>query len=57
MHYYFYSILTPYHPLINPRVKPAYILSVNGIPKFVIANDEAVAAAWPSALLLPRLIP
>jgi hypothetical protein len=45
--------------MINPI---ADILPVNGIPKFVIANDEAVAAAAAaavplSALLLPRLIP
>jgi hypothetical protein len=45
--------------MINPI---ADILPVNGIPKFVIANDEAVAAAVVvvvplSALLLPRLIP
>jgi hypothetical protein len=25
---------------------------VKGIPKLVIANEEAVAAVWPSALLL-----
>jgi hypothetical protein len=44
--------------MINPI---ADILPVNGIPKFVIANDEAVAAVVVvvplSALLLPRLIP
>ena len=42
--------------MINPI---ADILPVNGIPKFVIANDEAVAAAAGplSALLLPRLNP
>ena len=35
-----------YHPLINPRVNlPADILPVNGIPKLVIANEEADAAA------------
>ena len=40
------------HPLINPRVNPiADILPVKGIPKLVIAN-EAVAAAWPSLLML-----
>jgi hypothetical protein len=38
--------------LINPIVNPAHILPVNGIPKLVIANEEAVAAAWPSALPL-----
>jgi hypothetical protein len=31
--------------LINPIVNPADILRVNGIPKLVIANEEAVAAA------------
>jgi hypothetical protein len=40
--------------LINPIVNPADILPVNGIPKLVIANEEAVAAAW---LLSPLLIP
>ena len=36
------------HPLINPIVNPADILPVRGIPKLVIANDGAVAAAaWP----------
>jgi hypothetical protein len=39
------------HPLMNPIVNPADILSVNGIPKLVIANEDAVAAAWPSILL------
>jgi hypothetical protein len=48
-------MLSYYHPLINPIVNPADILPVNGIPKVVIANEEAVAAAWPSTLL--RLIP
>jgi hypothetical protein len=28
------------------------MLSVNGIPKLVIDNDEAVAAIWPSPLLV-----
>jgi hypothetical protein len=37
-----------YHPLINPIVNPADILPVNGIPKPVIANEEAVVAALPS---------
>jgi hypothetical protein len=32
------------------------MLPVNGMPKLVIAN-EAVAAAWPSILLVPSLIP
>jgi hypothetical protein len=37
--------------LINPIVNPtADILPVNGIPKSVIDNNEAVAAAWTSAL-------
>jgi hypothetical protein len=40
--------------LINPIVNPADILPVRGIPKLVIANEEAVAAAW---LLSPLLIP
>ncbi len=40
---YFY-----YHPFRNPIVNPADILPVNGIPKLVIANEDAVtAAAWP----------
>ena len=38
-----YAILS-YHPFINPIVNPADILPVNGIPKLVIANEEAVAA-------------
>ena len=33
--------------MINPIVTPADILSVNGISKLVIANEEAVAAASP----------
>ena len=37
-----------YHPFINPIVNPADILPVSGIPKLVIANEEAVAAAVPS---------
>jgi hypothetical protein len=42
--------------LRNPIVNPADILPVNGIPKLVIANDEAVAAAaWPSPLLIPGI--
>jgi hypothetical protein len=40
-----------YHPFINPIVNPADMLPVNGIPKFVIANAEAVAVAW---LLSPK---
>ena len=40
-----------YHPFINPIVNPADILPVNGIPKLVIANEEAVVAAW---LLSPK---
>jgi len=47
MHYLF---LLPYHPSINPIVNPADILPVNGIPKLVIANEEAVAVAWASLL-------
>jgi hypothetical protein len=41
--------------LINPIVNPAHILPVNGIPKLVMANEEAVAVAWIS--LLELLIP
>ena len=41
--------------MINPIVNPANILPVNGIPKLVIANEEAVAVAWIS--LLELLIP
>jgi hypothetical protein len=33
-----------YHPFINPIVNTADILSVNGIPKLVIVNEDAVAA-------------
>jgi hypothetical protein len=40
---YYYSL--SYHPFKNPIVNPADILSVNGIPKLVIANEDAVAAA------------
>ena len=45
-----------YHHLINPRVNPADILPVSGIPKLVIANEEAVAA-WlsPLTLLIPGI--
>jgi hypothetical protein len=43
-------ITLPYHPFINPIVNPADILPVNGIPKLVIANEEAVVAAWISLL-------
>ena len=39
------------HPLINPIVNPADMLPVNGMPKLVIDNEEAVAAAWTSPLL------
>ena len=51
MHYFFYTFSC--YPFINPIVNPADILPVNGIPKLVIANDEAVAAAaaWPSPLI------
>ena len=43
-----------HHPLINPIVNPADMLPVNGIPKLVIANEEAVAA-WTSPLLPPPI--
>jgi hypothetical protein len=33
-----------YHPFINPITNTADILSVNGIPKLVIANEDAVVA-------------
>ena len=49
MHYFYHF---SYHPLINPIVNPADILlPVNGIPKLLIANEEA-AAAWTSPTLL-----
>ena len=35
--------------MINPRVNPADTLPLGGIPKLVIANEEAVAA-WLSPL-------
>ena len=38
--------------MINPIVNPADILPVNGIPKLVIANEEAVVAAWLSPPLI-----
>jgi hypothetical protein len=44
-----------HHPFINPKVNPADVLPVNGIPKLVIATEEAVAA-WPSPLV-PLLRP
>jgi hypothetical protein len=53
MHYFFYIFSC--YPFINPRVNPADILPVNGIPKLVIANEEVVAAAWPSPLLIPGI--
>jgi hypothetical protein len=53
MHYYLSSILTPYRPLINPRLNPADMLPVNGKPKQVI--DREVASTW--YLLLFPLIP
>jgi hypothetical protein len=34
-------------------MNPADILPVNGIPKLVIAIEDAVAAPWPSPLLIP----
>jgi hypothetical protein len=42
--------------LINPRVNQADILPVRGIPKLVIAKEDAVAAVWISPSL-PLLIP
>ena len=45
-----------HHPLINPIVNPADILPVRGIPKLVIANEEAVAAAWLSFTVPPLII-
>ena len=42
--------------MINPIVNPADILPVRGIPKLVIANEEAVAAIW-SSFKVPPLIP
>src|SRR5919107_5618453 len=42
--------------LRNPIVNPADILPVNGIPKLVIANEEAVAAAWLSLTVPPLII-
>ena len=49
--------MSSYHPFINPIVNPADILPVRGIPKLVIANEEAVAAAWLSPLtpLIPGI--
>jgi hypothetical protein len=38
--------------LINPIVNPDDILPARGIPKLVIANEEAVSAVWPSPLIL-----
>ena len=38
------DFLIPIYPFINPIVNPADILPVRGIPKLVIANEEAVAA-------------
>ena len=52
--YFFLSLSN--HPLINLIVNPADILSVRGIPKLIIANEEAAAAAWPSALPLIAII-
>jgi hypothetical protein len=45
-----------YHPFINPIVNPADILPVNGIPKLVVANEEAVTAAWLSLTVPPLII-
>jgi hypothetical protein len=49
--HYFYRF--SYHPLINPIVNPTadILLPVNVIPKLLIANEEAVAAACQSPLL------
>jgi hypothetical protein len=44
------------YPLINPTVNPADILPVRGIPKLVIANEEAVVAAWISLLQIIIII-
>ena len=41
-----------YHPLINPRVNPADILPVRGIPKLVIANEAPISEVWTYPLLL-----
>lgn len=41
--------------MINPIVNPADMLPVNGIPKLVIANEDAVVAAWPSPPLIPGI--
>jgi hypothetical protein len=47
-----FCLNTYYYPFINPIVNPADILPVRGIPKLVIANEEAVAAAWLSPLII-----
>jgi hypothetical protein len=44
-----------YHPFRNPIVNPADILPVNGIPKFVIATKEDIAAAWLLSILVPLI--
>jgi hypothetical protein len=49
MHYFFYTFSC--YPLINPRVNPADILPVRGIPKLVIANEDA--AVWLLSILVP----
>jgi hypothetical protein len=49
MYYFFYTFSC--YPFINPIVNPADILPVKGIPKFIIPNEETVAAAW---LLSPK---
>ena len=47
---------TYHHPFINPIVNPADMLPVRGIPKFVNANEEAVAAAWLLSIPLTPVI-
>jgi len=49
----FLVVILQYHPLINPRVNPADILPVNGIPKLVITNEEA--AVWLLSILVPLI--
>jgi hypothetical protein len=52
-----YHTLFCHHPLINPIVNPADMLPVNGMPKLVIANEEAIAAVWLLSILLLPLKP
>ena len=49
MHYFFYTFSC--YPFINPIVNPADILPVRGIPKLVIANEDA--AVWLLSILVP----